>query len=79
MEPPFTSPPPTVSENVRKRLLALASQGVTTVDAATQLGLTVREVWRHLGPMRDAGDIHLARATDGPGVEWRTNQNHRSA
>ncbi|MER7361978.1 hypothetical protein [Nonomuraea wenchangensis] len=68
-------PPP----DVRDRLLALASEGVTKEDAAAALGLEVRAVWRYLMWLRDAGAVHLEAAEDGPGIEWWANENQRNA
>lgn len=80
MEPPVTVSPeeavptPTVPSDVRKPLLDIAKDGVTTVDAAAQLGLTVRAVWRYLELLRREGAVHLRASEDGRGAEWcRTN------
>ena len=81
MKPPATEhpvPSPTVPDNVRKPLLALTTTGVATVDAAAQLGLTEREVWRYLELLRVAGDVHLRATEDGRGAEWWRTRTRRT-
>ncbi|MEV6036074.1 hypothetical protein AB0L65_33305 [Nonomuraea sp. NPDC052116] len=76
MKPPVTVSPeeavpsPTVPPEVRKSLLSLASDGVTTVDAAEELGLTARDAMRYLQLLRVSGHVTLRPTEDGRGAEW---------
>ncbi|GAA2860403.1 hypothetical protein [Nonomuraea rubra] len=81
MKPPVTVSPeeavpsPTVPPAVRKRLLEIAKNGISTTDAADTLGLTVREVWRYLELLRVAGVVHLQASDEGGrGAEWKTGR-----
>jgi predicted ArsR family transcriptional regulator len=84
MKPPVTVSPeeavprPTVPANVRKRLLAAAKDGVTTVDAAEQVGLPARTVLRYMDLLRVEGAVHLQATEDGRGAEWKTGRPRRS-
>ena len=85
MQPPVTVSPeeavpsPTVPDAVRKRLLALASKGVTTDAATAELGLPRVVVWRCLDLLRVAGDVHLRATEDGRGAEWCRTRTRRSS
>ncbi|MFC4006682.1 hypothetical protein ACFOY2_05585 [Nonomuraea purpurea] len=86
MKPPFTVSPdeavpsPAVPEDVRRPLLALAAQGVTTDAAATELGLTAREAMRYLQLLRVSGHLTLRPTEDGRGAEWwKTTKTRRSS
>ncbi|MEU6710046.1 hypothetical protein ABZ897_01090 [Nonomuraea sp. NPDC046802] len=85
MKPPVTVSPeeavpsPTVPDEVRKPLLALAKNGISTTDAAKQLGLERRQVWRYLELLRVAGVVHLRESEDGRSAEWWKTKTRRSA
>jgi predicted ArsR family transcriptional regulator len=76
MKPPVTVSPeeavpsPTVPDKERKQLLALAAKGVTTDDAAKELGLLRSAVWRYLELLRVAGEVALRPTENGRGAEW---------
>lgn len=80
MHPPEKAPAtPTAPPSVRRPLLRLAAQGVTTSDAAMKLGLPALTVWRYLERMRVAGDVTLRATQDGRSAEWcKTSRTRRS-
>jgi hypothetical protein len=85
MKPPVTVSPeeavpsPTVPDDIRKRLLEAAKDGVSTVDAALNVGLTARTAMRYFGLLRVEGAVHLRATEDGRGAEWKTGRPRRSA
>jgi predicted ArsR family transcriptional regulator len=74
VSPEEAVPSPTVPDDIRKQLLELAKDGVTTVDAARQLGLLARAVMRYFDLLRVAGLVHLRPTPDGREAEWKTGR-----
>ncbi|MGA4989831.1 hypothetical protein [Nonomuraea bangladeshensis] len=75
-DPADVKGPPALA-HLRGRLLDLAADGITTEAAADALDLGTSLALRCLTALRAAGDVRLERAENG--VEWRTNENQRSA
>lgn len=85
MSPPNVQPPneavpgPTVPDQVRAPLLKLLAKGVTTTDAATQLGITALAVWRYLDVLRREGVAEIRADDDGTDAKWWRTKTRRNA
>lgn len=85
MRPPNSQPSaeavpgPTVPEEVRAPLLRLLANGVTTTDAATQLGVTALTMWRYLDVLRREGVAEIRADDDGTDAKWWRTKSRRNA